>query len=155
MKIDTVERNNRRNAFLVEADGKTYVFPYSKAEPSPCRDNPVERLWIDDELAREGFSFTLRSGAEGVVLMDQVLDYNRDPGYLRRRLLYGLTLEAQRRLATSPLSRREIVRRMSTSAPQLYRLLDPTNTTKTVDQMVTLLTVLDCDVDMVVREKVA
>lgn len=44
---------------------------------------------------------------------------------------------------------------MSTSAPQLYRLLDQTNKSKTVDQMVILLSVLDCDVDLVVHEKVA
>jgi hypothetical protein len=155
MKIDAVAHNNRKKAFIVQAGAVTYPFPYSKAEPTPSRDDPIARVWVDDEVAREGFSFVLKSAKEGVVLLDQVLDYNREPGYLRDRLLYSLTLEAERRIQASSLSRREIIRRLSTSAPQLYRLLDPTNRTKTVDQMITLLTVLDCDVDLVVHAKCA
>ncbi|MBI2369746.1 MAG: hypothetical protein HYV08_05825 [Deltaproteobacteria bacterium] len=58
--------------------------------------------------------------------MEQVLEYNRDPNYLRDLLLYRLTLEAQRRINASPPSKREIIRRLGTSAAQLYRLLDQT-----------------------------
>ena len=50
---------------------------------------------------------------------------------------------------------REISRRLRTSATQLYRLLDQTNTRKSVDQLLALLQVLDCDVDLVVRTKTA
>jgi hypothetical protein len=63
--------------------------------------------------------------------------------------LYRLTLEAQKRVAKSPLSKPEIVRRLGTSAAQLYRLLDQTNYRKSVDQLLVLLQVLDCDVDLV------
>src|SRR5881396_3487392 len=66
-------------------------------------------------------------------------------------LLYRLTLEAQKRVAESPLSKREIVRRLGTSAAQLYRLLDQTNYRKSVDQVLALLQVLNCEVDLVVR----
>ena len=69
----------------------------------------------------------LRSGRTGTVHVEQVLEYNQDPTYLRDLLLYRLTLEAQKRVAESPLSKREIVRRLGTSAAQLYRLLDQTN----------------------------
>jgi hypothetical protein len=55
----------------------------------------------------------------------------------------------------SPLSKREIVRRLGTSAAQLYRLLDQTNYRKSVDHMLLLLSVLDCEVDLVVRAKTA
>jgi hypothetical protein len=65
------------------------------------------------------------------------------------------TLEAQRRLAPSPLSKREICRRLGTSATQLYRLLDQTNYGKSVDQVLRLLRALDCDVDLVVRARTA
>ena len=86
----------------------------------------------------------------------QVLEYNQDPTYRRDLLLYRLTLEAQKRVAKSPLSKREIVRRLGTSAAQLlYRLLDQTNYRKSVDQLLALLQVLDCDVDLVVRTKTA
>ena len=50
-----------------------------------------------------------------------------------------MTLEAQTRVAASPLSKREIVRRLGTSAAQLYRLLDQTNYRKSVDQLLALL----------------
>jgi hypothetical protein len=50
---------------------------------------------------------------------------------------------------------REIVRRLRTSAAQLYRLLDQTNYRKSVDQVLALLQVLNCDVDLVVRTKTA
>jgi hypothetical protein len=82
-------------------------------------------------------------------------DRNQDPRYLRELLLYRLTLEAQKRVKESPLSKREIVRRLGTSAAQLYRLLDQTNYRKSVDQVLALLQVLNCDVDLVVRTKTA
>lgn len=87
--------------------------------------------------------------------VEQVLEYNRDPTYLRDLLLYRLTLEAQKRIDASGLSKREIVRRLGTSAAQLYRLLDQTNYRKSVDQLLSLLQILDCDVDLVVRAKSA
>jgi hypothetical protein len=68
---------------------------------------------------------------------------------------YRLTLEAQKRIAEIPLSKREIVRRLGTSAAQLYRLLDQTNYRKSIDQVLALLQVLNCDVDLVVRKKTA
>jgi hypothetical protein len=104
-------------------------------------------------LASEGFSYELESGKTGTVHVEQVLKYNQDPAYLRDLLLYKLTLEAQRRIAATPLAKREIVRRLGTSATQLYRLLDQTNYNKSVDQLVSLLQVLDCEVDLVVRAK--
>jgi hypothetical protein len=89
------------------------------------------------------------------VHVEQVLEYNRDPNFLGDVLLYRLTLEAQKRIGGSRLSKREIIRRLGTSAAQLYRLLDQTNYRKSVDQLLSLLQVLDCDVDLVVRAKSA
>lgn len=40
----------------------------------------------------------------------------------------------------------EIIRRLGTSTTQLYDLLDQTNYSKSVDQFLSLLQVLDCDV---------
>ena len=44
---------------------------------------------------------------------------------------------------------------LGTSATQLYRLLDQTNYEKSVDQLISLLQILDCDVELVVRAKSA
>ena len=96
-----------------------------------------------------------RQSAEGTIHIEQVLEYNQDPAYLRDALLYRLTLEAQKRVEASPLSKREIIRRLGTSATQFYRLIDQTNYRKSVDHVLNLLHVLDCDVDLVVRAKSA
>jgi hypothetical protein len=111
----------------------------------------VTALSVDAEAGREAFSYVFHSGRTGTVHINQVLEYNQDPTYLRDLLLYRLTLEAQKRIAESPLSKREIVRRLGTSAAQLYRLLDQTNYRKSMDQVLALLQVLNCDVDLVVR----
>jgi len=155
MKIRSVKFNNKRKGFEVRASGKTYAFPYAKARPSPTSDDQVARAYVDKELGGEGFTYELQSGKTGTVHVEQVLEYNRDPNYLRDLMLYKLTVEAQRRIADSPLSKREIIRRLGTSATQLYRLLDQTNYKKSLDQLVSLLQLLECNVDLVVRTKSA
>lgn len=155
MKVTSVAANGRRRAFVVHVRGRTYGFPYAKCEPLPSGADPVTHVFVDPELASEAFTYRLKSGAEGSVHLDQVLDYNRDPAYLRDMLVYKLTLEAQKRVTQSPLSKRELIRRLGTSPAQLYRLLDQTNDSKSIDQMLRLLGVLDCVVDLVVHAKSA
>ena len=155
MKIRSVRANNRKRAFVVAVGKKTLLFPFAKAEPPPTQQDPVKGVFPDDETAREAFNYALQSGHTGTVHVEQVLEYNQDPHHLRNLLLYRLTLEAQKRIDASPLSKREIVRRLGTSAAQLYRLLDQTNYRKSVDQLLSLLQVLDCHVDLVVRAKSA
>jgi predicted XRE-type DNA-binding protein len=95
----------------------------------------------------------LRSGEEGSVHIEQVLEYNEDPKYLADLLTYKLSIEAQKRVEKSELSRRQLAKQLNTSVPQLYRLLDPANTSKSMKQLVTLLHVLDCSVDLVVKKQ--
>lgn len=155
MKIASVAANNRKRAFEVVTRRGQWLFPYSKAEPSPTPLDPLVELYIDPELGREGFTYVLASGAEGSVHIDHVLDYNEEPGYMRDLLLYNLTVEALDRIEASALSRREIIRRLGTSPAQFYRLIDPTNYRKSVDKLLSLLQVLDCEVEVIVRAKSA
>ncbi len=155
MRVRSVKHNNRRKAFEIRVSTRTFLFPYSKTEPRPTPEDLVARVFVDREIGQEGFTYVLESGQTGTVHVEQVLEYNRDPNHMRDLLLYRLTLEAQKRMDASPLSKREITRRLGTSAAQLYRLLDRTNYRKSVDQLVSLLQVLDCDVDLVVRAKSA
>ena len=155
MKIRSVGINNRRRAFEIKTSGRHLLIPFAKVDPKPTGANPVVRVYVDGEIGSEGFGYVLRSGREGTVHIEQVLEYNKDPDYLRDHLLYTLTLEAQKRVAASPLSRREIIRRLGTSATQFYRLLDQTNYRKSVDQLVSLLQIVDCEVRLVVRPKTA
>ena len=155
MKIRSVRINNRRRAFEVRTSTRRLLLPFAKVQPRPTTADPVDRAYVDTEIASEGFTYVLHSGREGTVHVEQVLEYNKDPDHLRDGLLYTLTVEAQRRVAASALSRREIIRRLGTSATQFYRLLDQTNYRKSLDQLVSLLQILDCDVRLVVRSKPA
>jgi hypothetical protein len=155
MKIRSVVHNNRKKAFEVRTSSKHLPFPYAKADPAPSAQDPITRVYVDKDLAREAFTFELGSGVEGTVHMDQVLAYNQDPTFLRDAMLYKLTVEAQQQVEASKLSKREIIRRLGTSATQFYRLLDQTNYRKSVGQLLSLLQVLDCDVDLIVRAKSA
>ena len=153
MKIRNVKHDNRKKAFEVATARKRYGFPYARLEVRPSRENPIRRVYVDEELGREAFTYELQSGEQGTVHIDHVLEYNRDPRAMRDLLLYKLTLVAQERVRSSPLSARELIRRLGTSPAQFYRLLDQTNYTKSVDQLLTLLSVLDCDVDLVVKKR--
>ena len=155
MKIRSVSHNNRKKSFEIRTASKTLSFPYAKLEVRPSPTDKVAQLYVDRELDREAFTYVLESGKEGTVHVEQVLEYNQDPAYLRELLIYKLTVEAQRRVDASPLSKREMIRRLGTSATQFYRLLDQTNYRKSIDKLLALLYVLDCDVDLVVRAKSA
>ena len=153
MKIVSVKANNHRKAFEVRTRKGTLVFPYARATPRPGAQDRIVKVHVDKELGQEAFTYVLASGREGSVHVDSVLDYNADPHYMADLLLYELTLEAQRRIADSPLSRREVARRLGTSVPQLYRLLDQANSRKSLQKVVSLLSVLDCEVKLTVRKR--
>ncbi len=135
MKIRSVTQNNRKKIFEVRTATKKLVFPFSKADPTPTVQDPITEVSVDGEAGREAFTYVLHSGRTGTVHAEQVLEYNQDPAYLRDLL--------------------QIMRRLGTSAAQLYRLLDQTNYRKSVDQVLALLQVLNCEVDLVVRSKTA
>lgn len=151
MKIDSVNANNHRAALEVGFGGRMLPMPYARLEPRPSKEDPLAQVYVDEELGSAGVTYMLRSGAEGSVHLDDVLDYNEDPEYMRELMLYKLTLDAQRCVEESGLSRREIIRKLGTSPAQFYRLLDPTNTTKSVDKLLLLFAALDCEVDISVK----
>lgn len=154
MKIDSVRANNRRGAFEVAFDERVLPMPYVRLDVQPSADDPLASLYVDDELGSEGFTYVLKSGAEASVHLDHVLDYNEDPEHMRELLLYKLTLDAQRCVKESGLSKREIIRKLGTSPAQLYRLLDTANTKKSVDKLLLLFAALDCEVDISVTAPV-
>lgn len=151
MKITRVSPNNRRRAFEVVAGRHAYQFPYAAIRPTPTARDRIVEVGIDEEQGREGFTYQLASGLEGAVHIDHVLEYNRDPAYMADQLLYRLTVRTQEAVSHSPLSTRELIRRLGTSPAQFYRLLDPTNYRKSVRQLLALLTVLGYEVDFAVH----
>ena len=153
MKIRKVTHNNRRKAFEITTHRGSYVYPYARLKVMPTSHNVIKDVYVDRELDNEAFTYVLEAGQEGTVHIDHVLDYNQDPTYLKNMLIYKLTLEAQKRVEESALSKREIIRRLGTSASQLYRLLDQTNYRKSIGQLLALLDILGCDVDVCVKER--
>ena len=149
MKIKKVEYNNRRKTFEVSTHKKVYLYPYANLDIQPS--SMVREAYVDEELGREGFTYVLDSGQEDTVHIDHVLEYNQEPTHLRDTLLYKLTLEAQRQVDKSRLSKREIIRRLGTSASQFYRLLDQRNYRKSIGQLLALLAILGCEVELSVK----
>ena len=154
MKITRVTANNRKRAFEVSTRSANYVFPYAEVRPTPTRKDRVVDVQVDEEMGKEGFLFVLESGEEGGVHLDHVLEYNRDPHYAADQLLYKMTLVAQEAIKKSSLSTREVIRRMGTSPSQFYRLLDQTNYRKSMKQLLSLLHLLNYDVDVVAKKHV-
>jgi hypothetical protein len=150
MKIKRVTANNRKKVFEVETTSEVYSFPYALLRIQPDGDNRVAEAFPDPDLGAEGFTYRLADGREDTIHLDSVLEYNRDPDYLKDLLLHRLTLEAQKAVDSTDLSKREIIRTLGTSASQFYRLLDPTNHTKSVGQMLALLHLLGREVDVVI-----
>jgi len=153
VKIVSVTANNRRKVFEVTTRSEVLVFPYARLRLEPTPEDRVAEVCADPELGREAFTYVLEGGREDSVHLDEVREYNRDPEVLRNLLLYRLTLEAQKRVSASRLDKRKIIRGLGTSASQLDRLLDPTNTRKSIGQLAALLNVLGYDVEFVVRTR--
>lgn len=154
MKIRRVIVNRRKAQFEVVTAGRRVLpFPFSELRPRLAAGDYVVEAHPDPEIGREGFTFNCASGAEGTIHADTVLAYNRDPHLMSELVLHRLTCAALDRIESAGLSRREIARRLGTSAAQLYRLLDPTNTTKSIDQMIGLLYVLGCEVSIAVKAR--
>jgi predicted XRE-type DNA-binding protein len=152
MKVQAVRANNRKKCFEVRTRKGTFSFPYSKLHLRPSANDPLLDVKRDPEIGNEGFTYHLQSGREDTVLLDQVLEYQKNPDYLREMLLFKLSVQATKVLEATGLAKREVMRRLGTSQSQLYRLLDPTNKRKSLDEMVRLLAALDCDVDLTFKE---
>ena len=154
MKISRVSINNRKKEFLLDTRaGEVHRYPYAKANPLPTPENRISSIFVDSELGCEAVTYVLDSGDEGSIHVEQVLEYNRDPSYMAELLTYKLTLEARKGIETSGLSRRQVAKQLNTSVPQLYRLLDPANTSKSINQLIALLHVLSCRVDLVIHRQ--
>lgn len=103
MKIRSVKHNNRKKAFEIKTHNRTLQFPYSKLDLQPSGRDPIDRAYVDKELASEGFTYVLKSGTSGTVHIEQVLEYNQDAAYLTDVISYKLAVEAQK-----PLEKRAV-----------------------------------------------
>ena len=152
MKISSVTADHRKREFRIQtATGQHLAYPFPQAGMEPARGTTISELYVDPELGEEAFTYALDTGQEGSVHIEQVLEYNRDPSYMADLVTYRLTLAAREALAESGLSRRYLAKRLNTSVPQLYRLLDPANSRKSMGQLLALLHLLNREVEVVIH----
>lgn len=152
MKIKHVLANNRKKAFIIEANGRRSEIPFAQLKVKPSGKDPVVSVYIDREIGGQGFTYILKSGRTDTVLLEQVLAMNGDPETIRERLLYDLTCKAQKNLVQAKLSKRALARRLAIPPAQLYRLLDQSFYGKSIDQMIKLLGALGLDVKISIKE---
>lgn len=155
MKIQKVEVNNRKKSIDIETSKGAFSLPFVQLRLKPSVKNKIENIYIDPELGDEGITYILSSGKEDSIHIDAFLDYNKNPDYIRDTTLHKLTIDALKEFKKSGLSKHEIIRRLETSPSQLYRLLDPTNYKKSIDEMLRLLAVLGCDIEWEITKKAA
>jgi hypothetical protein len=153
MKIQKVKKNNRKKQFEITTHKGVYVFPYAKAKIGSTSSEKVVEAFVDSELGNEAFTYVLQSGKEGTLHIDAILDFNRDPDHLNKLRLYYLSLLAKKKFEQKELGVRSVANRLKTSPSQLYRLLDPSNYSKSIDQMFKLLDLLECNIDLRVDEE--
>ena len=155
MKIKAVEINNRKKCFDIETSNGRFSLPFSRLRLVPTGDNKVKEAYVDKELDSKAITYVVDSGEEDSVHVDAFLDYNKDPEYMAKINLYKLTLKAIELVEKSRLGKREIARKLKTSPAQLYRLLDTSNYSKSIDQMVKLIASLGYHVDFVFKKEPA
>ncbi len=148
MKIRSLKMNNHKKAFELRTYKDRYEYPYAMLDTQPTDDDKIVNAYVDPELGNEAITYELASGTEDTIHIDRVLEYNRDPSYMRDLLLYKLTIEAKKLVESSPVGIRELSRRLGTSPTQIYRLLDEENTRKSLDRVFELLSVLQCRIDI-------
>lgn len=146
MRIKKFQINNHRKCLTINTAKGSFDYPLARLEGYCSNLNKIFEIYIDSELGNEAITYILESGKEYSIHLDVFLDYNRDPDFLRMIFLYELSVQAQKALKSSDLSKNEVCRRLKTSPSQLNRLLDQKNRKKSVDKMLELLAVLGVSV---------
>lgn len=144
MKVSEARIDLRKKELVIKAGRRTYRYPFGLVSA----DDPVTAVEADAETGNEAITCCLASGATRTIHLDDIRAHLGDAAFLREQLLYQMTLKAQQQIREKRLAKRAICRMLGTSPAQVYRLLDQTCYTKTVDQMLRLLQALGCTVTL-------
>lgn len=150
MKISNVSANARKKEIEIQVGERKYAFPFAKLRLVPTPEDPVAEIRADDEFGGEAFTYRLESGSEDTVHLEAVREVNLDADYLQEILLHRLTVEARQGMAEVGIGIRQAARMLGTSPAQLYRLLDPCNSGKSLGQLLALLHLVNRRVEVVV-----
>lgn len=153
MTIKFAKINHHKKCLEIETPKGLLALPFSKLRLMPSSEDPIVEIYVDEDLASEAVTYKLKSGLEDSIHVDAFLDYNEDPDYMKKLALYNVTIRALELVEKANISKREIARRLSTSPPQLYRLLDTSNYSKSIDQMVRLIAALGCEINFIIQPR--
>ena len=155
MKIKSVALNNKKKTIEIETNKEDFSLPFSRLVLRPTAKNRIVKIYVDKQLANRGVTYLLESGAEDSIHLDAFMDYNKDPEFIRQTIVHQLTVKALELLKKCEISKHEMARRLKTSPSQLYRLLDPANRRKSIDEMLKLLSVLGYRIEWKLVKEVA
>ena len=148
-----VYANHRARMLIVQLNNCKLRYPFALLDPQPSVYDRFDRWYTDEAQEQSRIWYVLHSGKKGVLTVEQVLEFYREPSDLKQRMLSELTLAALEEIKNTGFSQRQILKRLRTSPSQLSRILDPSNERKSVDGILALLEVLGCKVDVRVRRK--
>ena len=145
--------NSRARVLVLQFDGRKLNYPFALLNPRPSLWDYLVRSY-KDESHDQAIGYELKSGKRGILTLDQLRSYFREPSNLKQQVLLELTFAAMEGLDETELSGHQIVRRLHTSASQLYRIMDPHTLHKSVDGLLALLEVLGYNVEVTTRPKI-
>lgn len=148
MRISKITIDRRKRQLLISAGRRQFAYPFALI----AKDAVVLDAHPDPETGDEAMTLYLGNGKELTIHLDDIRAQLGDTEHQREMLLYELTLQAQAQVARRGIAKRSLCRLLGTSPAQVYRLLDQTCYTKTIDQMLRLLNVLGCTVRLDVSQ---
>lgn len=146
MKIERVHIDKKTNSIIVDAE-KSLSFPLSKLEKPFRKHTNIKKYYADEDLGREAVTIETFDGEEESIHLDSFLEHNNDPDYYRNLFLYEITVALEDKVISDKVVKSHISKVLETSMTQIYRTLDTTNYTKTIDQVVKFLAAIGYKVD--------
>lgn len=148
MKVTSVKIDSRKRELLITAGRKEFRYPLAFVSSGDV----VVAAAGDEETGNEAITCVMASGQTLTIHLDEIRAQLGDADYLRQQMLYDMTLQAQKSVREKRVAKRALCRMLQTSPAQVYRLLDQTCYSKTVDQMLRLLQALGCEVKLEISQ---
>ena len=139
-KFKKVEFNNKKKVFILTyTSGLKIECPYSALKIN----KKVIEAAPDKEVGGHSFYFVLENGHKDYVPYDQPLHIVQNLEYVKHEILFEITLQVNKIIKRSKISKRELARRLNTSLSQLNRLLDTTNYNKELSRFIEIAVILE------------
>lgn len=102
----------------------------------------LHKVYVDKELGEEAITLLFINGEEDSVPLDAFLEEGKDPDFYKDLCLYEMTLLLIEKFEESEITKSKLAKSLDTSMSQINRLMDTSNKSKTIDQIIKALAVL-------------